>query len=89
MDTRYCYVMSKASNIANTTASNLLQMFAGQTVHHDAVCEQIEMTYAAARKRTAYGSYVAIDTQLRIAGVGSQWTGANYTGEHLYVFPAN
>lgn len=79
--------MSKASNIANATATHLMEMFAGQTVHHDVVCEQIEMTYAAARKRATYGSYVAIDTQLRTAGVGSKWTGANYTGDHLYVFP--
>lgn len=81
--------MSKASNIASTTANNLLEIFAGQTVLHDIVCEQIEMTYAAARKRTAFGSYVAIETQLRIAGVGSKWSGANYSGDHFYVFPAN
>lgn len=81
--------MNKASNIANITANQLLDMFAGQTVSHDVVCEQIEMVYAASRKRTRYGSYVAIDTQLRIAGVGSKWSGANYSGDHFYVFPAS
>lgn len=82
--------MSKAaSNITATTAATILEMFAGQTINHDEVCNQIEMAYAGSRKRATYGSYVAIETALRIAGVGSKWTGPDYSGNHLYVFPTN
>jgi len=82
--------MSKtASTITANTAATLLEIFAGQTVDHDEVCSQIEMAYAASRRRATYGSYVAIDTALRAAGVGSEWTGPNYSGNHLYAFPAN
>lgn len=81
--------MSKASNITATTAATILEMFAGQTVAHDDVAAQIEMSYAASRRRATYGSYVAIDTALRCAGVGSKFSGPNYSGDHFYVFPTN
>ena len=78
---------SAPSKIAATVADTLLAIFSGQTVAHDDVCAEIANQYAMARKRCTYGSHIAVDTGLRIAGVQSQWSGPNYSGDHFYAFP--
>jgi len=75
------------SKLAAQTTAAILAAFAGQTVTHDEVSEQIENNYAAASRKAAYGSYTQIHTGLLIAGVKNTWTGPNYTGEMLYTFP--
>lgn len=82
------WLTSHMSKIVNTAAANIIAIFDGQTVSHSDVCAQIETEYAAARKRTAYGSYVQVFNNLLAAGVTCKWTGPNYTGDHLYIFPA-
>lgn len=75
------------SKIVSTATANILAVFAGRTVDHDTVCEQIENEYAAARKHATYGSYVQIYNSLRAAGVSQAWTEPNYGGNILYTFP--
>lgn len=73
--------------VAATTAA-ILDVFAGQTVTHEAVGEQIELQYTMARKRTAFGSFIQIYRGLENAGVRSFWTGTDMaTSELLYTFP--
>lgn len=75
------------SAIVAATTATILDLFAGQTVTHEAVGEQIELQYAMARKHTAFGSFIQIYRGLENAGVTSRWTGIDHTGDLLYTFP--
>lgn len=77
------------SKIAETTAANLLAVFAGQTVTMDALIAQMEMVYAMNNKRMAVGSFFKVDDILEANGVVSQYSGFNYTGTRYSTFPAN
>lgn len=88
VDTSYAiWLTSHMSMIVDSTATAILEVFAGQTVTLDAISEQIEYQYAAARKRSAFGSYIQILNALERAGVDSRYTGPNYTGDLSYTFP--
>lgn len=73
------------SKIAETTTAVILTVFAGQTATHNEISEQIEMQYAMANKKTAFGSYVQILNALDANGVTVKHT-ADFN--HLYTFPA-
>lgn len=76
------------SKIAKDTTATILDVFAGQTVAYETVCEQIDTAYAAARRRPGFRSYFNICTDLWAAGVTVQWSGPNYSGDQTYKFPA-
>jgi len=80
--------MRNTSQIADDTATAVLAIFAGQTVHRDEIGAQIELQYAAARKRTAVGSFFQVFDAIERAGVTCRYTGPDFTGEAFYTFPA-
>lgn len=75
------------SNIVVDTTEALLSIFAGQTVGIPEIGEVLEQTYAAARKRVGFRSYVQVFDAIELAGVTHRYTGPNYTGKALYTFP--
>lgn len=77
------------SNIALDASEAVLSVFAGQSdVTIAEIGEVIEQTYALARKRVGFRSYVQVFDAIELAGVSHRYTGPNYTGSALYTFPA-
>lgn len=79
---------NETSQIARTTATSLMAIFAGQTVTQSEVLAQITVQYAMNNKRTGISGYSKVTDLLEASGATYRYTGPNYTGECFYTFPA-